>query len=157
MADTGGFDALARALRELHRELMERARRDYERERLMVVSPGELLKLLTTDEAFAWLRELSELMADVDIVRDAPADALRAAAVAIRPAVEHLLGTPDSGGAFAQRYWSYVHDEPNVAIAHAGVKQALNAFPGTDANASREAHRKQLADRALALGRRGKS
>jgi hypothetical protein len=157
MADSGGFDGLARALRELHRALMERARRDYERERLMVVSPGELLKLLTTDDAFAWLRELSELMADVDIVRDAPADALEATAAAIRPAVEHLLGTPDSGGAFAQRYWGYVHDEPNVAIAHAGVKQALNAFPRGEADASSADRRRHLAEQALALGRRGRT
>src|ERR1700754_1805417 len=113
MADTNDFDRLARALRELHRALMERARRDYERERITTVSPGELLQLLTTDEAFAWLRELSELMADVDIVRDAPADVLQATAAGIRPAVEHLFGSPESDGAFAQRYWSYVHDEPN--------------------------------------------
>lgn len=157
MADTRRFDGLARALRELHRALMERARRDYERERLMVVSPGELLKLLTTDEAFAWLRELSELMADLDIVGDAPADALEATSAAIRPAVEHLLGTPDSGGAFAQRYWGYVHDEPNVAMAHAGVKQALNALPRNAAGASPADRRRDLADQALALGRRGRS
>ena len=157
MADTQGFDELSRALRELHRALMERARRDYERERLTVVSPGELLKLLTTDDAFAWLRELSELMADVDIVRDAPADALEATSAAIRPAVEHLLGTPDSGGPFAQRYWVYVHDEPNVAIAHAGVKQALNKFPPVAADASGADRRRHLADQALALSRRGRS
>ena len=127
-ADTAAFDSLARALRELHRTLMERARRDYERERLTVVSPGELLTLLTTSDEFAWLRELSELMAAVDLARDADSDAALDRD-AVRPAVEALLGVPESSAPFAQRYWQHVHDDPHVAMAHAAVRQALNAFP----------------------------
>ena len=128
MSDTARFDALARALRDLHRALMERARRDYERERLTLVSPGELLKLLTTADEFAWLRELSELMADIDVVRDTDSDELADVASSIRPAVDHLLATPDTDTPFARRYWTYVHDEPHVAMAHAAVKQALKTF-----------------------------
>src|SRR4051794_31024874 len=120
MAGAAAFDALARALRELHRTLMERARRDYERERLTVVSPGELLTLLTTAEEFAWLRELSELMTNVDLARDDDSDAAFGAD-AIRPAVEALLGVPESSAPFAQRYWQHVHDDPHVAMAHAAV------------------------------------
>ena len=154
MATTGDFERLARALRELHRALMERAKREHERVTLTVLSPGELLKLLTSAESFAWLRELSELMADVDIVSDGGSDALQAASAAIRPAVEHVLGTPESQEAFAQRYWAYVHDEPHVAMAHAGVKQALNAFPAQDGDAGRGERRRELAEHAAALGRR---
>ena len=151
MATSSDFDRLARALRELHRVLMLRARREHERVTLTVVSPGELLKLLTTAESFAWLRELSELMADVDIVADGSGDAREAASGAIRPAVEHLLGTPDSQDAFAQRYWPYVHDEPHVAMAHAGVKQALNAFPPGAGDVPRADRRRHLAEQASAL------
>jgi hypothetical protein len=154
MADTAGFDKLARALRELHRVLMERARKDYERERLTSVTPGELLKLLTTDEAFAWLRELSELMADIDIVREAESHVLEASSSAIRPAAEHLLSAPGASTPFAQRYWTYVHDDPHVAMAHAGVKQALNLWPPSDPGAQSGAdHRRDLRRSALSLGR----
>ena len=154
MATSGDFDRLARALRELHRVLMERARREHERMTLSQVSPGELLKLLTTAESFAWLRELSELMADVDIVGDADPEA---ASAAIRPAVEHLLGTPESQAPFAQRYWVYVHDEPHVAMAHAGVKQALNAFPRQEADVARAEARREVASRAAAAANRGRT
>jgi hypothetical protein len=123
------FGALAKALRDLHRTLMERARRDYERVNLTVVSPGELLKLLTTADEFAWLRELSELMADIDVVRDADRAERDEAAHSIRSAVDHLFATPDADTSFARRYWTYIHEDPNVAIAHAAVRQALNAFP----------------------------
>jgi hypothetical protein len=44
------------------------ARRDYERDNAVVLSPGEFLRLLTTDPYFEWLRGLSELMVDTDIV-----------------------------------------------------------------------------------------
>jgi hypothetical protein len=153
MTDPARFDTLARALRELHRTLMERARRDYERTHITIVNPGELLQLLTTHGDFAWLRELSELMADIDIVRDAQSDVIEAMTAAVRPAVEHLLGGPDVSSAFAQRYWPYVHDDPHVAMAHAAVKQALNAWArGEDAVSSSD-RRRELGEQARALGR----
>jgi hypothetical protein len=157
MADPTSFDTLARALRELHRTLMERARRDYERTHITIINPGELLQLLTTHEDFAWLRELSELMADIDIVRDAESDVVDAMTAAVRPAVEHLFATPgDLSGVFAQRYWPYVHDDPHVAMAHAGVKQALNGWPGGEDTTSSSERRRELGEQARALGRGGR-
>jgi hypothetical protein len=127
--DAAAYDRLSRALRDLHRTLMERARRDYERVNITMVSPGELLKLLTTAEEFAWLRELSELMADIDVVRDADSAERDEGGYSIRSAVDHLFAHPDADTPFARRYWAYIHEDPNVAIAHAAVRQALNAFP----------------------------
>ena len=127
--DATAYNALAKALRDLHRTLMERARRDYERVNLTVIGPGELLKLLTTADEFAWLRELSELMADIDVVSDADTAERDEAGYSIRSAVDHLFANPDADTAFARRYWTYIHEDPNVAIAHAAVRQALNAFP----------------------------
>ncbi|HEX2828995.1 MAG TPA: hypothetical protein VHP37_21780 [Burkholderiales bacterium] len=127
--DAAAYDGLARALRALHRTLMERAQRDYERVNITTVSPGELLKLLTTGEEFAWLRELSELMADIDVVRDADGAERDEAAYSVRSAVDHLFANPDADTPFARHYWTCVHEDPNVAMAHAAVRQALNAFP----------------------------
>lgn len=123
---------LHRALRELHRVLLARAVKDYVKHWNLpqAPGPGELLMLTTRDEAFAWLRSLSELMADIDHVADLPQgdDVLRGA---VRGAVEQLLA-PDAAaapGAFASRYWQYVHDEPDVAVAHAAVRQSLRGWP----------------------------
>lgn len=46
MADAADWQKLAAALRDLHRALMQRARRDYKRERLEVLNPAQLLQLL---------------------------------------------------------------------------------------------------------------
>ena len=151
MADATHWNTLAGALRELHRALMERARRDYEREH-GVVSPGELLQLLTTDPYFEWLRGLSELMVDIDLVRDAEPEFMDELSSAVRAAVEHVISAPKASEphAFAQHYWPYVQDDPHVAMAHAGVKRALDAWPRPhqDDAASLLHERHRLAEKA---------
>ena len=68
------WTALERALRELHRVLLRRASREYTQQHALAEEPGpgELLMLATRDENFAWLRSLSELMADIDHLREQP-------------------------------------------------------------------------------------
>ena len=152
MADTHDWQKLAGTLRELHRTLMERARRDYESERGEVLNPGQLLGLLTTDPSFDWLRSLSELMVDIDMARDAEPAVMDELATAIRPAIEHILSAPDAkpAGSFAQHYWPYVQDDPHVAMAHAAVKQALASWPAPDKSdaGKRMAERERLATKA---------
>lgn len=159
MTDTAAWQELASALRELHRALMQRAQRDYELEHKVTLSPGERLRLLTADPVFDWLRELSELMVDIDLVRDAEPPVLAEIAPAVRSAVEQFImppNPPESGGAFAQRYWPYLQDDPHVAMAHADLKRALEPWPRpqkTDA-ASLLHERHRLAEKARHRTRR---
>lgn len=153
MADATDLQKLAAALRELHRVLVDRARRDYERDHSGVVSPGELLRLLTTDPVFSWLRGLSELMVDLDLVHDAKPAVLHELASSVRAAVEYFITAPKSdelAHAFAQHYWPAVHADPHVAMAHAGVKRALESWPRPEKNdaASLLHERHQLAEKA---------
>ena len=152
MTDTADWLKVASALRELHRALLERARRDYGREHLATVSPGQLLQLLATDPYFAWLRSLSELMVDIDMLRDAEPALRDELASAVRPAIEHLISASKTteGDPFAVRYWPYVQDDPHVAMAHAGIKQAIASWPlpqAADA-ATRLHERHRLAEKA---------
>ena len=161
MASESDWNKLASTLRELHRTLMERARRDYERQHALVLTSGELLQRLTTDPAFEWLRGLSELMADIDLARDADPQVAAELAAAVRAAVEHFVTPPASapGDAFAQRYWPYVQDDPHVAMAHADVKRALDAWPRPQKRdaAGRASERQRLADTVRAKPGRRKS
>lgn len=162
MADDSEWQKLVRALRELHGTLLERARSDYERAHEVTLGAGELLKLLTTDAAFAWLRSLSELMVDLDVIHDSEPAHQAELATAIRAAVEHVLAAPkasDTATSFAQYYWPYVHSDPHVAMAHAGVKQALVAWPlSPEADAAALLHgRHRIAERARHLSDRNLS
>jgi hypothetical protein len=152
MASAQDWQSVANALRELHRALLERARRDYEREHEEVLNPGHLLRLLATDPFFDWLRSLSELMVDIDMIRDGEPALLNELASAVRPAVEHLITVPKAPGTFpfAERYWPYVQDDPHVAMAHAAVKRTLASWPlPEDADAATQLHeRHRLAEKA---------
>jgi hypothetical protein len=124
--------ALAAALRTLHRALVESSRRDFERDRHAILGAGELLQLLTGDPHFAWLRSLSELIVDLDVFLEADPGPGDDDAAAVRAEVQRLLAPPAAAGAgseFGARYWPYVHDDPQVAIAHGGVKQGLDDLP----------------------------
>jgi hypothetical protein len=131
--DLTEWDTLRRTLRDLHRVLVERASRDYvwAHQRLRQPDPGELLQMLTKDPEFDWLRGLSELMVEIDVARD-DEETRAQFALDVRAAVERFISPPSDGMAedeFAQRYWPYVQQDPNVAMAHGAVKQAISTWP----------------------------
>jgi hypothetical protein len=128
----GRLAAVAAALRALHRVLAERARRDVEAERQTVIQPGAWLSMLTRDPQFGWLRSLSELMVDLDVFLEADPAPAEDDAASIRAEIERLIApstVPGTESALAQHYWRYVHDEPNVAVVHGEIRQALDRLP----------------------------
>ena len=132
MPSAPDWSQLASALRGLHRTLMERARRDYEQERGVELGAGQLLGLLVNDPYFAWLRALSEVMVEVDMIAEGE-DAVKAeAAGTVRGVVENLLAVAkpgDTTSPFSDRFWPYVREDPHIAMALADVKRALQAWP----------------------------
>lgn len=130
------WDTLARTLRSLHAVLLRRARADYMQERGLreeEVGPGELLMLATREDSFAWLRSLSELMTEIDELRDS-ADAKQDDRVraAVRATLEALLVAPGEGSEgtpFTANYWRHVHGDPEVTMAHAAIRQVLRSWP----------------------------
>lgn len=126
---------LARALRQLHRALVDCVGRQYEREYGPVPGAGGLLHLLANDPYFAWLHPLSELMVALDVLLEADAPATMAEAAAMRGEVEQLVSAtagPPAAGGFAQHYLSLIADDPHVAMAHAEVKRKLRQLPLPD-------------------------
>ena len=62
----GQLEHLSSVLLELHKVLIDSVKTSYERERGQVSNPFELLRLLTSDPFFDWLRPLSRMLADFD-------------------------------------------------------------------------------------------
>ena len=126
------LNELTRALRELHRSIVEGERRAYESEIGMLVSPGEFLRLLVADGRFAWLRALSELMVDLDVFLEADPSPTEDEAAAVRAEVERLISAPappEVAGDFAKRYLPLIAADPHIAMAHASVKQVIRDLP----------------------------
>jgi hypothetical protein len=129
---------LAAVLRDLHRALAERARRDCERAPHGLLNPDEFLHFLVAEPRFAWIRSLSELMVDLDVFLKADPSPTEDEAAAVRAEVERLIGAPDASevsdaaATFARLCRAYASDDANVAMARAKVGQAIAGLPEAD-------------------------
>jgi hypothetical protein len=107
-------------LLDLHKQLLDLVRADYEREHGPIGGPGPLLQLVTQDPAFAWLRPLSMLLVEMDD----PDEVARAGGV--RSLVEAAFR---AGNAFFDRYQTVMASSPDVSAANTEVKTLIEALP----------------------------
>lgn len=114
--------ALGRALRDLHRQLIQ-----VETQYFGVVSnPLEHLHLVTNHPHFAWLQKLSGLMTQMDERLDQPEKISIADAFTFRVAIEELIGPNEKGDMeFRAKYNALLHDSPDIVMAHGAVRQLL--------------------------------
>jgi hypothetical protein len=124
------LDALTHALRPLHKTLVDLVRGDYERRHgRPVAGPVQLFQLLTQDPFFLWLHPMSALMAEIDELYDQKEPIEHDDVVAVRSTLEGLVGdrgqepSPDS---FVSRYLEFLQDSPDVVMAHARLRKALD-------------------------------
>jgi hypothetical protein len=115
------MENLRDALLALHRELLGEQRIQAERFEGRM-SASELLQAAADDLRFAWLKELSELIAALDEARAEDDDVAAEAAIA---RARELLDPPDPGTAFGARYLRALQDHPGVVLAHRDVTAAL--------------------------------
>jgi hypothetical protein len=137
--------ALRDALADLHRRLIDVTRDAYEAQHGKVAGAGELLQLLTQNEFFAWLRPLSELLADLDALHAEPATEDLASAV--RAAAEALVLPGRQPGEFWRRYSPLLQQNAAVAVAHGDVRRLLPSLPEPQQGGAtlRERHHRALA------------
>jgi hypothetical protein len=124
------LEHLSTALLDLHKVLIDYVRAGYEREKGSVGGPFELLRLLTSDAYFDWLRPLSRLLADIDELMEKSAPLSEAEAGAVKAEVRSLLeADADLPTTFTQKYLLALQEEPAVVLAHAKATQTLAALP----------------------------
>jgi hypothetical protein len=120
---------LRTALLGLHRALIECERRDYEK-RHGRVSPGDFLKLLMGDDAFAWLAPFTRLIVRLDELDDAEDDNVEPEVRATLAAIRELLSLHPDRSDFHRRHAQRVDQDPDVAAAHGiAVTELRQATP----------------------------
>ena len=117
---------LTRALRKLHKSLIDAATRDFGEP---VGSALEHLQLITNHPHFAWLLKLSGAMAELDERLDDKEQPLdSASANGLRQGIEALIGpAAPVDPAFRDKYTALLHASPDVVMAHGAVRQLLDA------------------------------
>ncbi len=118
---------LRNGLLHLHKVLLDSERSVYERDIKKVGSPWEMLDLLMHDPWFAWLRELSTLVVEIDerLAHEEPAT--KADADRLVGCGRTLLVPAEEGNGFAKRYFEALQRDPNVILAHAEMMKVLAA------------------------------
>ncbi len=115
---------LRNKLLHLHKMLLEAERITYEKVRGRV-SSRELLRLAIEHEQFAWLRNISELVVQIDEMLAADEPILPEEVQKLTASARTLLTPSELGNAFARKYYAALQHEPGVVLAHAEVAQLL--------------------------------
>jgi hypothetical protein len=136
------LNEIRRALLDLHKGLIDRARVEYEKAH-GAVSPGELLQLLIRDDEFSWLHPISAMIVRVDELisnsaerrRPNPArpaltdDQARAESEALLLELRELLTSDHAPEGFRARYDAALQRDAAIALMHQAVMEALPLRP----------------------------
>jgi hypothetical protein len=106
---------LSKALIPLHRYLIEAAKSDYVFAYAPVESPSHLLRLISDDPFFAWLKPMTSIIVDIDEMVRRDFESADAKAIADR--VHHFLSS--------ETYVTLLQREVDVATAHAAMRKVL--------------------------------
>lgn len=111
------------ALLDLHKLLLDRERALYELTHDAIGSPGEYLTLVLENPAFAWLRELSALIVEMDELIATRTKLGDAEAIAAIARVRSMLKVTEHGTHYQTRYYQAIQDSPDIVIAHCKTEQ----------------------------------
>jgi hypothetical protein len=109
----------------LHKTLLDFEREGYERDRGTIGNSYQFLQLVMNDPWFAWLRQLSELIVEMDELlpaKDAPSENT---GVALIRQAGMLLTPAASGSEFQRKYFAAMQQSPEVVLAHSEFATVL--------------------------------
>ena len=123
-------DATRRRLRELrsrllplHKTLLEMERADFERDFGRLTS-GELLQLVINHAQFAWLRQISALVVQIDEMLDAEEPAMLDDLQNVLSQARSLFSS-SADKIFREKYQAALQRNPEVVMAHSEVTKLL--------------------------------
>jgi hypothetical protein len=109
----------------LHKTLLDFEREGYERARGKIENSYAYLQLVMSDPWFAWLRQLSELIVEMDELLAAKETPSEATAKALIQQAGLLLTPSESGAEFQKKYFAAVQQSPEVVLAHSEFANLL--------------------------------
>ena len=109
----------------VHKTLLDFEREGYERARGKISNSYEFLQLVMGDAWFAWLRQLSELIVEMDELLAAKESPKESTAVALIQQANFLLTPSEAGGEFQKKYFAAMQQSPEVVLAHSEFANLL--------------------------------
>jgi hypothetical protein len=106
------------ALLRLHKTVLDFERDAYERAHDRIANSYAFLQLVMNDPWFAWLRQLSELIVEMDELLAAKETPGEATAVALIQQANILLTPSETESEFQKKYFTAIQQSPEVVLAH---------------------------------------
>lgn len=116
-------------LLEQHKLLLDRERAAYEKIHGPIAGPGPFLALVLGDSHFAWLKQISTLVVEIDeaLARRSKADQMVADSLAAQ--ARELMKLREHGDEFQVRYYNAVQESPDVVILQCRIEHLLETLP----------------------------
>jgi hypothetical protein len=110
-----------------HKLLLDRERAEYEKTHEQIPGPGPFLALVLNDPHFAWLKNISTLVVEIDeaLARNSKAD--QPAADALVTQAREIMKPVEHGSDFQTRYFQAVQESPDVVILQVRIERLLGA------------------------------
>jgi hypothetical protein len=116
---------LRNLLLDQHKLLLDRERAEYEKINGAIGGPGPFLALAISHPQFAWLKQISTLVIEIDEALSRRSNADQAQAEAIVTQAREMMRSREQGTEFQVRYYSAVQDSPDVVILQCRIEKLL--------------------------------
>jgi len=116
---------LRNLLLEQHKLLLDRERASYERANGKVAGPGQLLTLVLGDPHFAWLKQISTMVVEIDEALAPRSKADQAEAEALIAKTRELMRASEQGTDFQTRYYNAIQESPDIVILQVRIERLL--------------------------------
>jgi len=116
---------LRNLLLEQHKLLLDRERASYEKANGPISGPGPYLGLVMGDPHFAWLKQISTLVVEIDEALARRSTAGQVEAEALVTQARDILRPREHGTDFQKRYYDAVQESPDIVILQCRIEQLL--------------------------------
>jgi hypothetical protein len=116
---------LRNLLLDQHKLLLDRERAAYEKTNGAIDGPGPFLALALSDPQFAWLKQISTLVIEIDEALSRRSTAGQPVADAIVSQAKKMMRPREEGTDFQVRYHQAVQDSPDIVILQCRIEQLL--------------------------------
>jgi hypothetical protein len=121
------LDNLRDLLLAQHKLLLDRERAAYESINGPIAGPGPFLTLVLGDPHFAWLKQISTLVVEIDESLSRRSTAGQSVADALIAQARELMKPREQGADFQARYYAAVQESPDIVILQCRIEQLLGA------------------------------
>ena len=109
----------------LHKTLLDFERLAYERAHGAIGNSYQFLQLVMSDPQFAWLRQLSEMIVEMDELLASKETVNESTALALLQQARMLLTPAEAGSEFQKKYFAAMQESPEVVMAHSEFARVL--------------------------------